>query len=389
MAQRKSRNRNGLSADRLRHLKSVIEDDIQRGRYYGGVILVARNGAIGIHEAIGFIEPKGKRALTKKSVFSLFSTTKAITNVLVFRAIERGEFALTTKVSEIIPEFSGGQRQSITFFHLLTHSSGLPSVFTPKAGMYVDRLDEVVAAVCEHVHCVAEPGSLINYSPMAAHALLGDAVRRTDPKKRSYRQLVEDEILKPLKMKDTSIGVRKNLKSRHIVPIFLDRSPIDHLGHSNLGPNGAFEEERAEMPWVGAISTVADMFRFAEMLRRGGELDSARILSPAILDLATRNWSGDKPNELYKPLVAARGWEPYPAYQGMGFQVRGEAICHGLFGTLTSPRTFGNYGAGSSLFWVDPERQMTFVCLTAGVMGGVDNIERFQRLSDIAVSAAV
>jgi CubicO group peptidase (beta-lactamase class C family) len=389
MAQRKSANRNGFSADRLRHLKAVIEDDIQRGRYYGAVILVARDGAIGIHEAIGFIEPKNKKTVTKKSVFSLFSTTKAITNVLVFRAIERGEFALTTKVSEIIPEFSGGQRQNITFFHLLTHSSGLPSVFTPKPGMYIDRLDEVVAAVCENVHCTAEPGLLINYSPMAAHALLGDAVRRSDPKKRSYRQLAEDEILKPLKMKDTSIGVRKDLKPRHIVPIFLDRSPIDHLGHSNLGPNGAFEEEKAEMPWVGAISTVADMYRFAEMLRRGGELDGARILSPAILDLATRNWSGDKPNELYKPLVAARGWEPYPAYQGMGFQVRGDAVCHGLFGTLTSPRTFGNYGAGSSLFWVDPERQLTFVCLTAGVMGGVDNIERFQRLSDIAISTAV
>ena len=31
---------------------------------------------------------------------------------------------------------------------------------------------------------------------------------------------------------------------------------------------------------------------------------------------------------------------------------------------------------------------MTFVCLTAGVMNGMDNMERFQRLSDIAVSAA-
>ena len=26
---------------------------------------------------------------------------------------------------------------------------------------------------------------------------------------------------------------------------------------------------------------------------------------------------------------------------------------------------------------MDPERQLTFVCLTAGVMNGVDNIERF------------
>ena len=84
-----------------------------------------------------------------------------------------------------------------------------------------------------------------------------------------------------------------------------------------------------------------------------------------------------------------RGWEPYPAYLGIGFALRGERICHHQFGTLTSPRTYGNHGAGSTLFWVDPELDMTFACLTSGVMDEGDNIERFQRLSDIAVSAAV
>jgi CubicO group peptidase (beta-lactamase class C family) len=379
----------GLDADQLLHLQSVMEEDIKRGRYYGGVILVARHGVVGIHEAIGYTDPKNKKPVTKDSIFSLFSTTKGLTNVLVFRAIERGEFALTTKVSEIIPEFSGGLRQHITFSHLLSHCSGLPSVFTPSPGMYIDHLDEIIAAICKNVHAIEVPGKQVNYSPMAAHALMGEAVRRTDARKRSYRQLVEDEILTPLKMKDTSVGVRKDLRARHIVPIFIDRSPIDHLGHSNLGPNGAFEEENAEMPWVGCISTVADMFRFAEMLRRGGELDGARIISPAILDAATRNRTGDKPNELYKQLALSRSWETYPAYIGLGFELRGEGICHHQFGTLTSPRTFGNHGAGSSLFWVDPERQLTFVCLTAGVMNEADNIERFQRLSDIAVSAAI
>ncbi|MGD0955267.1 MAG: serine hydrolase domain-containing protein [Candidatus Acidiferrales bacterium] len=378
----------GLEKDRLLHLKSAIEDDVARGRYYGAVILVARHGVIGLHEAIGRANLKDKRPVTKDSVFSLFSTTKALTNVLVFRAIERGEFALTTRISEIIPEFSGGQREEITFYHLLTHSSGLPSVFTPKPGMYIDQLDEIIAAICKYVHSIEVPGKLVTYAPMAAHALMGEAVRRTDPKKRSYRQLVEEEILRPLKMKDTSVGVRADLRARHIVPIFLDQSPIDHLGHSNLGPNGAFEEENAEMPWVGCISTVSDMFRFAEMLRRGGELDGARIISPTILDVATRNQTGERPNELFKPLAIGRGWEPSPAYLGIGFFLRGEAICHHHFGTLTSPRSFGNFGAGSSGFWVDPERDMTFVYLSAGVMEESANIERFQRLSDIAVSAA-
>ena len=379
----------GLDEQRLLYLKSAIENDIQNGLYWGAVILVAHHGVVALHDAIGYANVMDKRPISKDSVFSLFSTTKAFTNALVFRAIERGQFALTTKVSEIIPEFSGGLRQEITFYHLLTHSSGLPTVFSPKPGMYLDRLDEIIEAICKYVHSAEKPGVLVTYAPMVAHALMGEAVRRTDPKKRSYRQLVEDEVFTPLKMKDTSVGVRRDLKARHIVPVFLEPLPFEHPGHSNLGPHGAFEEENAEMPWVGCISTVPDLFRFAEMLRRGGELDGARIISPAIIDAATRNRTGEKPNELYKQTAISCGREPAPAYIGLGFFLRGEAICHNHFGTLTSPRTFGGRGAGSSLFWVDPERDVTFVFLSAGVMNEGQDIVRCQRLSDIAVSAVI
>jgi CubicO group peptidase (beta-lactamase class C family) len=380
--------REGLSGERMQHLKAVIEDDVRRGRYYGAVVVVARHGVVGLHETIGHTDAKRDRPLKENSVFNIFSTTKALTNVLVFRAIERGDFALTTRVSEVIPEFSKGWREKITVYHLLTHTSGLPSVFTPKPGMYIDHLDEIIDAICKYVHSIEEPGKLATYAPMAAHALLGEMLHRTDGKKRRYRKIVEDDLLAPLKMKDTSIGVRADLRARKVVPIFLDQSPIDHLGHSNLGPNGAFEEEEAEMPWVGAVASAGDLFRFAEMLRCGGELDGVRSISPRILDMATRNQTGDRPNELFKPLAVMRGWEPAPAYLGIGFFLRGEMICHHHFGTMTSPRTFGNFGAGSSMYWVDPELDMTFVLVSAGVLEESQNIERCQRLSDIAVSAA-
>jgi CubicO group peptidase (beta-lactamase class C family) len=374
----------GLDDRRLQDLKRVIETDIESHRYHGAVIHV------GLHEAIGRAQRAPGGALRKDQVFSIFSVTKAFTNALVFRCIERGDFALTTRISQLIPEFAGGLRERITVFDLLTHRSGLPSVFVPVPGMYIDRLDEVIAAICAHVQAEAPAGGVVSYAPMAAHALLGEAVRRCDVRKRSYREIVDQDLFTPLGMRDTAIGVRSDLKARHVVPDFLPGGPpMQHLGHSNLGENGAFEEERAEMPWVGAVSTVGDLFRFAEMLRRAGELDGSRVLSPAILDLATRNWTGDLPNELYVQLVAAKGWQPYPAYIGLGFFVRGEAICPHQFGTLASPRTFGNTGYGSAIFWVDPARQMTFACLTAGVMNEADNIERFQRLSDLALSAAV
>ena len=77
------------------------------------------------------------------------------------------------------------------------------------------------------------------------------------------------------------------------------------------------------------------------------------------------------------------------AYIGLGFSLRGEAMGRHLFGTLTSPQTFGNYGAGTTLLWVDPELDMTFIGLCTGVMNSGDNIERWQKLSDIAVSAVL
>lgn len=378
-----------FNPERLAHLRRVIADDIAAGRYFGAVIAVARAGHLGLHDAIGHADATASRPLRLDSVFSIFSVTKAITNVLVLRSIELGRFALTTRISDLVPEFSGGLRNEITVHHLLTHTSGLPIVFAIKPDMYIDRLEEVVAAVCANIRPVEPPGERVAYSPLANHALLGEALRRTDPTRRSYRAIVHEDLLTPLKMSDTSVGLRPDLRARHVVPDFRGNFPITHPGHSNLGPNGAFQEEYAEMPWVGVASTVPDMLRFAEMLRRHGELDGAQILSPATLELATRNWTGEKPNELYKGRFDERGWPPAPAYLGLGFALRGMALCHHLFGTLTSPGTFGNHGAGSTLYWVDPARDMTFVCLTAGVMDSLDNIERFQRLSDIAVSAAL
>jgi CubicO group peptidase (beta-lactamase class C family) len=379
----------GLSRERLLHLKAVVEEDIRRGLYLGGVLIVARHGEVGLYEALGHADDGRTRAVRKDAVFSIFSVTKAFTNVLVFQAIEQGRIALTTPISSVIPEFSGRGREAITVFHLLTHTSGIPSLYTPREGMCIDRLSEIIEAICQNVFPAEAPGTRVDYSPMVNHALLGEAVRRTDPRQRRYRQIVEDEILRPLKMTDTSVGLRRDLRERHLVPEFRGNAPMSHLGHSNLGPQGAFLEEEAEMPWVGISSTTWDMFRFAEALRRGGELDGTRILGPTILERARECWTGDKPNEVYKRLAQSRGWRVMPAYIGLGFSLRGVEIGQTLFGTLTSPHTFGNYGAGSTLFWVDPALDLTFVGLTTGVMSSGDNIERWQRLSDLVVSAAV
>ncbi len=378
-----------VSPERLEHLKAVIAADCAKGAYYGAVLRVVRGGDEVFFEAIGHGDGEGKRALEKDSVFSIFSTTKAFTNILILRAIEQGRFALTTKVRDVLPEFTGAPRDKATFFHLLTHTAGMPGVWIPKPGMYLDRLDELYAAVIENVHGTVEPGVRCDYSPLANHVLMGEALRRTDPHGRSFRDILRGDLFEPLGMKDTSMGLRPDLNARHIRPDMRGTVPIQHLSRNLPGDHALFEDPEVEAPHVGCASTVPDLSRFAEMLRRGGELDGKRILSPRIIQMARQVWTGEFPNELYRTVHLRSGWEEMPAYMGLGFNVRGTKIGHHQLGTMTSPETFGNYGAGSALFWVDPALDVSFACLTAGVMSQAANIERFQKLSDIVVSACI
>ncbi|MGH9715383.1 MAG: hypothetical protein ACRD4R_01445 [Candidatus Acidiferrales bacterium] len=56
--------------------------------------------------------------------------------------------------------------------------------------------------------------------------------------------------------------------------------------------------------------------------------------------------------------------------KGQGWIISGRkqhlksAIEENHLGTMTSPHTFGNFGAGSSLYWVDPELDLTFVLVS-------------------------
>ena len=100
---------------RLDQLRSVIEADIARGDYYGVVLKIGHAGKVVFDEAIGAQDAAGEKPLRRDNVFSLFSVTKAFTNVLIMRAIEEGRFQLTTKVRDVLPEFTGRPREDATF----------------------------------------------------------------------------------------------------------------------------------------------------------------------------------------------------------------------------------------------------------------------------------
>jgi CubicO group peptidase (beta-lactamase class C family) len=382
----------GLDSAALARLQAAIEADVEAGSYDGANIIVSRHGEVGLNASIGFADRKTGRAAADTDVYRVLSLSKAYTNALVLQAIDRGQLALTTRVVDVIPEFFGrdrfrmGRKDRVNLAHLLTHRAGLVVSPTPVPYEDLGDLDKVIDAICQ-LDVVGEPGTTLNYSPALNHALMGEMVRRVTGAD-SVRDLMQRELFTPLGMTSSALGAPRSWADRY-VPLKASYPEGGWLSAHDVEVMDEVISEDAQLPWVGAVSTASDVHRFAEMLRRQGELDGARVLSPAILDLATTLHTGDLPNDLYRMLAEARGWDVPPGNFGLGFALRGTGTHATFFGATTSPRTHGNYGAGSTLFWVDPARQLTFVCLTAGVMEESENVLRFQRLSSMAAAAAV
>ncbi|UCE87217.1 MAG: beta-lactamase family protein [Deltaproteobacteria bacterium] len=375
----------GFDEDRLEALTRAVEADVAAERYDGAVMLVARRGEIALHRAVGFAERASQRPAHTDDVFCLFSVTKTFTSAAVLRRVDRGEIRLTTPVAEIVPEFGVKGKQRVTVAQLLTHTGGLSSELPPIPMEELGNLQSVAAAVCDQP-LISAPGRMVSYSPIGAHAVLGELVRRLDGGGRSFRDILTEELFEPLGMKDTALGLRADLAARRVPVVVRDRRPglfVPEL----LEAMNVFLDETAEIPGGGAVSTANDVFRWAEALRGGGALGGVRILSPAILALAAQNHTGDEPNHIFDYARELRGWDPYPACLGLGFFLRGEGIFPNGFGVMASPGTFGGLGAGSTMFWVDPERELVFVCLTAGLIEESHNIDRLQRLSDLVFSA--
>ena len=305
----------GMDQERLALVPELMAADVEAGLYDGGIALVARAGEIVLHEAVGFAERASGRTAHRDDVYHLFSVTKTFTAVAVLQCIDRGAIQLHTPVSEVIPEFAVRGKQRVTVAQLLTHTAGLPADLPPMDPSLLGDTTAVALAVAEQP-LATSPGRTVSYSPIGAFAVLGEIVRRVDERGRPFREILDEELFRPLGMKSASLALRPDLDDRRVPAVVRDPTP-------GIIPAAALESinrmhgEAFEMPGGGALGTAEDVFRFADALRGGGERDGARILSRALLELALRNHTGDEVNHIFDGMCEARGWEPFPAFLGL------------------------------------------------------------------------
>ena len=130
----------------------------------------------------------------------------------------------------------------------------------------------------------------------------------------------------------------------------------EYLRQAVLEPLGMSDTELAGSPAKDAVSTAADLARFA------AELQAPRLLAPSTLAEATSvafpglagvvpGFGHHRPND----------W-------GLGFEIRGTKAPHWT-GASSSPRTFGHFGQSGTFLWVDPELGAACVALTDRAFG--------------------
>lgn len=378
----------GFDRAALARVAARVAADVEAARYDGARIMVARRGRVALDLTVGYAQRDRDLMLKADSVFSIMSISKVMTAVALLRCVERGQVSLLTPVSHVIPEFAKRGKERVTVGQILTHTAGLGMAQVALPIDQIGDLSKAVAAICD-LPLESTPGEIVSYSAMMGFTVLADVVRRLDVAKRPFRTIIDEDIFQPLRMADSAFGLPARLAGRR-VPVVVRDNDAPELNRTFLAARDAAVTETTELASGGAtFSTAQDLVRFAEMLRGGGALDGKRILSPAMVRAMTQNQTGDKPNSMMNSSRALHGMPPFPAYLGLGTFLRGEGIFPSHMATLASSGTFGGWGLGSMGFWVDPERELTFVALTSGIMERIRNLLRFQALGDIVLSSLV
>jgi CubicO group peptidase (beta-lactamase class C family) len=217
---------------------------------------------------------------------------------------------------------------------------------------------------------------------------MGTALVRTDPKGRNYQTLLHEDLFAPLRMDSTSMGLRPDLAPRHVKPDMRGRCRSSTLSRNLPGDHALFEDPDVEAPHVGCASTSGDLYRFAEMLAAAA---SSTGRGSFARDARARA-AGPHRRHAQRALQARRrerrlgspAGQPGDRLPGARHRRVPPPVRH-----ARQPETHGNYGAGSTMFWVDPARDVSFALCSAGVMTQAANIERCQKLSDLALSAMI
>lgn len=377
----------GVDAQAIERIWQSVRFWYQSGLHPAIQVCLRHKGKVVLNRAIGHGWGNGpddspgteKILATPETPFCVYSAAKAISSTVVHMLVERGYFSLDDRVCDYLPEYTSHGKDRTTIRHVMTHSAGVPIHTGPRPDVTKVNDSAYTREQLAALKPVYRPGLIHIYHGLTWGPLIREIVSAATG--RNIRDILADEILNPLKFRWTNYGVLPGevelVAPSHVTGKPLPK-PIAAAFRAAVGgtPDRIIPLSNTPLfltsivPSSSTVSNADELSRFAELLRRGGELDGVRILRPETLRTATT------PCRRMRPDVAT-GLKPMR--WGTGYMLGGKRF--GPFGRNTES-AFGHTGLVDIAVWADPARSLSAAVVSSGKPGAHFETNRYPGVLD-------
>jgi CubicO group peptidase (beta-lactamase class C family) len=350
-------------------------------------LCLRHNGTVVLNRAIGHAWGNGPMdspdaeqiPVTTDTPFCVYSAAKAITTTVVHMLVERGEFALDDRVCDYLPTYTGHGKERTTIRHVMTHSAGIPFATGPRPDLRRMNDSDYAREQLGALKPIHRPGLIHIYHGLTWGPLIREIVLAATG--RDIREILATEILDPLGFRWTNYGVAQ-ADVPLVAPSHVTGKPLPApiAAGLKMALGGSMTQIipfsnspmflTSVVPSSSTVSTADELSRFAEILRRGGELDGMRVLREETLRGATRQCRRLRPD-------VATGLAPIR--WGTGFMLGSRRF--GPFGR-DAAAAFGHTGLTNIAIWADPSRRLAVGLVSSGKPGGHREAGRYTALLD-------
>jgi CubicO group peptidase (beta-lactamase class C family) len=276
-------------SDALRYIDAWLEAQQEYDRLPGISVAIVQDQELLWSKAYGSADLKKKIPATTETQFSICSITKLFTSIAIMQLYEQGKLRLDDSLSSLLPERQIRQQFDdsvpITIRGLLTHSAGLPreSDFPYWTGPdFKFPSKEELHEKLKEQQTLFPASTYFQYSNLGM-TLLGEVVEKLSGM--PYEVYVEENILKPLRLRNTRAGLPRELWGSKLATGY---SSVNRQGTREVVP--LFDAQSIQAA-AGYSSTVEDLAKFAawqfRLLSNGGK----EILHAATLrDMQRVHW---------------------------------------------------------------------------------------------------
>ncbi|MBZ4189370.1 serine hydrolase [Niabella beijingensis] len=242
-------------------------DSLERFNSFSGAVLIAKNEKILFEKAYGYSNRSDSIHNKINTKFNLASMGKMFTGICIMQLVETGKINLNDKVGVYIPDFPmKSVADSVTIYHLLTHTSGMGSFWEAYFKSPHDRFKDLADYVplFQDQPLLFKPGQRFEYSNVG-YIVLGLILEKVTGK--NYFDYVKEAIYNPLGMTDTdAYELDKAIPNLAIGYEISTDEPY-------VWKNNTYLNVLKGSAAGGGFSTVRDILKFATALQQYKLLD--------------------------------------------------------------------------------------------------------------------